>query len=166
MPFSLAGGVLVLVGAVLMYTQVGIDTNPSPIYGFSVLIGFGAGLYTQGPISVVQSLFPTDRIADATAFIGFGQVLGIAIMLAVANAIFLNIATGDIEQLLPGSPPAEIQSAIQGVSSDLLDSQDEQVLRQINQVVVNSINKAYILIIIAAALTILLAPFTKRHNHD
>jgi hypothetical protein len=161
-PFALCGGVMVLIGSALMYTLVRADTNASYIYGFSVLIGFGAGLYTQGPISVVQSLFPADRVADATAFIGFGQVLGIAIMLAVANAIFLNKATGGIQELLPGSPLAAVQSAIQGVQSDLISNASESTRSGIDTVVVDAINNAYILVMVAAALTIVLTLFTKR----
>jgi hypothetical protein len=161
-PFALFGGVMVLIGGALMYTFVRADTNASYLYGFSVLIGFGAGLYTQGPISVVQSLFPADRVADATAFIGFGQVLGIAIMLAVANAIFLNEATDGIQQLLPGSPLNEVQSAIQGVQSDLINDAGDMTRAGIDAVVVDAINNAYILVMVAAALTVILTLFMKR----
>jgi hypothetical protein len=161
-PFALCGGVMVLIGGALMFTLVRAETNASYVYGFSVLIGFGAGLYTQGPISVIQSLFLAERVADATAFIGFGQVLGIAIMLAVANAIFLNKATDGIQQVLPGAPLMALQSAIQGVQSDLISNVDDSIKAAIDAIVVDAINNAYILVMVAAALTIILTLFMKR----
>jgi hypothetical protein len=111
----------------------------------------------------VQSLFPASRISDATAFIGFGQVLGIAIMLAVANAIFLNKATDGIQSLLPEASLSEVQSAIQGVPSSIVDNASATVRASIDAVVVDAINNAYILIMVAGALTIVLAPCMRRH---
>ena len=163
-PFALVGGLLVTAGGALMYARVGIDTNASPIYGYSVLLGFGAGLYTQGPISVVQSLFPAERVADATAFVGFGQVVGIIIMLAVANAIFLNKATIAIESLLPDTPLLEVQAAISGARSDLFRSISGDLRNAVLQAIVDSMNNVYILVVVAGALTVVLCPFLKRQK--
>ena len=151
-----------IIGSTLMYAVVEVDTSASPIYGFSVLIALGCGLFTQGPISVVQSLFPADRVADATAFVGFGQVAGIAIMLAVANAIFLNQATNGIEKLLPDTPLREVQGAIQGVGSELFRNISPDLRSAILQTVVDSMNKVYILVIVAGAVTVVLCPFLRR----
>ena len=52
-PFALAGGILVLIGGALMYARIEVDTKAAPIYVNSIILGFGAGLFTQGPISVV-----------------------------------------------------------------------------------------------------------------
>lgn len=147
-----------------MYTLVGIDTKAAPIYGYSILMAFGVGLFTQGPISVVQSLFPADRIADATAFIGFGQVLGIAIMLAVANALFLNKATNSIELLLPDTPLDEVQAAISGAGSELFENLSGDLKKDVLQAIVDSVNSAYILVFVAGAVSIVLCPFIKRPN--
>jgi hypothetical protein len=161
-PLAFLGGILVIIGSTLMYTMVEVDTNASPIYGYSVLIALGCGLFTQGPISVVQSLFPAERIADATAFVGFGQVAGIAIMLAVANAIFLNQATNGIQALLPDIPLSEVQGAIQGVGSELFRNINASQRASILQSVVGSMNTVYILIIVAGAVTAVLCPLLKR----
>ncbi|PVH99814.1 putative MFS drug efflux transporter [Periconia macrospinosa] len=164
LPFVLCGSVLVIVGGSLMYTNVEVHTSAAPIYGYSVLMAFGVGLFTQGPISVVQSLFPADRVADATAFIGFGQVVGIAIMLAVANAIFLNKATIGIQHLLPDTPLAEVQAAIQGVGSELFRNLNSVLREAVLQAVVDSMNTAYILVIVAGAVSLVLCPFFKRQK--
>jgi hypothetical protein len=162
MPLALIGGILVVIGGGLMYTQIGVDTSAGPIYGYSVLLALGAGLFTQGPISVVQSLFPADRVADATAFVGFGQVTGIAIMLAVANAVFLNKATNSIEQLLPDTPLGEVQAAISGVGSELFKNLSGELKRGVLEAIVESLNTVYILVIVAGAVTVVLCPFLRR----
>jgi len=161
-PFALVGGILVVIGGALMYARVEVDSNAASIYGYSVLLAFGAGLFTQGPISVVQSLFPADRVADATAFVGFGQVVGIAIMLAVANAIFLNKAINAIEHLLPDTPLGEVQAAISGVQSDLFKNLSGDLRSAVLQAIFDSMNNVYILVIVAGAVTVVLCPFLKR----
>ena len=163
-PFALVGGILVVIGGALMYTQVSVDTKTAPVYGYSVLLGFGAGLFTQGPISVVQSLFPADRVADATAFVGFGQVVGIAIMLAVSNAVFLNKATDSIDRLLPDTPLSEVQAAISGVGSDLVGNLSGDLRSAVLRAIVNSMNDVYILVMVAGAVTVVLCPFLKRQK--
>lgn len=161
LPFALVGGILTVIGSALMYSIVEVDTKAAPIYGFSILIAFGCGLYTQGPISVVQSLFPAERIADATAFVGFGQVMGVAIMLAIANAVFLNQATIGIEKLIPDTPLPQVQAAIQGVGSELFKNTSDDIRAAILEVVVKSMNKVYILVIVAGAVTAISSPLLR-----
>ncbi|KAH8719434.1 putative MFS drug efflux transporter [Phaeosphaeriaceae sp. PMI808] len=161
MPFALVGGILTAIGSALMYALVEVHTTASHIYGFSVIIAFGCGLYTQGPISVVQSLFPAERVADATAFVGFGQVMGVAIMLAIANAVFLNQVTIRVEQLIPDTSLPQVQAAIQGVGSELFKSSSENIRAAILQVIVDSLNKTYLLVVVAGAVTAILSLLLK-----
>jgi hypothetical protein len=162
LPLVLTGSVFLVLGSTLMYTLVGVDTKAAPIYGYSILMALGVGLFTQGPISVVQSLFPAHRISDATAFIGFAQVLGIAIMLAVANALFLNKATDGIQNLLPNTPLSEVQAAVSGAGSELFQSLTGSLRNDVLQAIVDSINSVYILLLVAGAVPIVLCPFLKR----
>lgn len=162
MPWALGGGILVVIGAAFIYALVQVDTNAAPIYGYSILLAFGAGLFTQGPISVVQAKFQANRVTDATAFIGFGQIAGIAIMLSVANAVFLNTAINGIMRLLPDTPVPQVQAAITGVGSELFRNLSDTLRRGVLEVIVDSINDAYILIMVAGALTVVLSVFMKR----
>ncbi|PQE21781.1 hypothetical protein CJF30_00011014 [Rutstroemia sp. NJR-2017a BBW] len=163
-PLVLFGSILVVIGSSLMYALVEVDTKAAAIYGYSILMALGVGLFTQGPISVVQSLFPADRVADATAFIGFGQVAGIAIMLAVANAIFLNLATDKIKILLPNTPLKEVQAAISGTGSKLFNTLSGDLKKAVLGAVVESINTVYILVIVAGAVCIVLCPILRRRK--
>ncbi|KAM3083610.1 hypothetical protein ACMFMG_004255 [Clarireedia jacksonii] len=164
MPLALTGSTLVVIGSSFMCALVEVDTKAAAIYGYSILMALGVGLFTQGPISVVQALFPADRVADATAFIGFGQVAGIAIMLAVANAIFLNTAMKKIEVLLPDTPLKDVQAAISGTGSKLFNTMSGDLKNAVLQAIVDSINTVYILVIVAGALAFVLCPFLKRQK--
>lgn len=161
-PWAFSGGLLVVIGAALMYGLVGVDTSAAPIYGFTVILAFGAGLFTQGPISVVQGMVPPDRIADATAFVGFGQIGGSAIMLSIAYSVFINTATNDISALLPTAPISEVQAAIAGVGSQFFDSLDPTTRNEVLEIIVNSINDSYILVMVAGALTVVTSVFMER----
>lgn len=153
-----------VIGAAFMYALIQINTNAAPIYGYNILLAFGAGLFTQRPISVVQAKLPANRVADATAFIGFGQIVGIAIILSVASAVFLNTATNGIMRLLPlpDTPVPQVQAAITGVGSELFRNLSDTLRRGVLEVIVDSINDAYILIMVAGALTVVLSVFMKR----
>nr|POE61028.1 efflux pump patc [Quercus suber] len=107
-------------------------------------------------------MVPPNRIADATAFVGFGQIGGSAIMLSIANAVFLNTATNGINSLLPDTPMSQVQAAIAAAGSQLFDSLSDALRRSVLEIIVNSINDAYILIIVAGALTAVTSVFIER----
>ena len=155
---------MVVINAALMYTQFKIDTSSAPIDGYSVLLGFCTGLSTQGPISVVHSLFLANRVADATAFVGFGKFVGIAIMLAVSNSIFLNKATISIRHLLQGTPLSEVQAAIWGVGSNRFRKSSGDLRGAVLQAIVDSLNTVHILFMVAGAVAVVLCPFLKRQK--
>lgn len=47
--------------------RIGVETNTSAIYGYEVLIGIGAGAYTQANFAVVQAnIEPKDAGAGIT----------------------------------------------------------------------------------------------------
>ncbi|KAJ8058262.1 hypothetical protein OCU04_012457 [Sclerotinia nivalis] len=47
LPLVLTGSMLVVIGGSLMYALVGVDTKAASIYGYSILIALGVGLFTQ-----------------------------------------------------------------------------------------------------------------------
>ena len=50
------------------------------------------------------------------------QQCGIVLRLSVAGAVFVNLALGKLDDVVPNITSAELQSAILGVSSILLDT--------------------------------------------
>lgn len=111
MPWYTAGGLLVLTGGALMYT-VDQHTSIARVYGYSVIIGFGNGLFAQASFSVAQAIVEPELIASAVGFITCAQVSGVTIALAIANSVFLNKSQTSIQAILPDTPLSEIQVGV------------------------------------------------------
>src|SRR5271168_2841260 len=73
MPWYTLGGLLVLTGGALMYT-VDQGTSVARVYGYSIILGFGNGLFVQASFSVAQAIVELDLIASAVGFITCAQV--------------------------------------------------------------------------------------------
>lgn len=161
MPWCLAGGILVVIGAALMYT-VELSTFVSHIYGYTVLIGFGVGVFSQTSFSVAQALVEPDMILAAVGFISCAQITGITLSLAIANAV-LNKSEEGIKAILPNIPTAEIEQTIAGARSTLLEGLSPAVNKRVLEVIVDAQNNAYILVMTAGALVALLS-LTMKHE--
>ena len=163
MPWYTFSGILVVIGSALMFT-VDDTTTAAKIYGYSILIGTGAGASVQMGFSLAQAKVPPPEIPLAIGFITNGQVTGVVVSLAIANSIFLNQSANKIAELLPGTPTAEIQSAIAGVGSNFFQTLSDSQKTAVIQIIVGSISKVYILSITAGALSIILSLFLKREK--
>ncbi|KAI0006814.1 major facilitator superfamily-domain-containing protein [Xylariaceae sp. FL0662B] len=163
MPWFLGGSILAVIGSALMYTT-NYDTEIARIYGYTVILGFGVGSYSQLSFSIGQAKVGLDRVADVTAFIGFGQMSGIALALSIANSVFLNRATIGIAAIVPDAPIGEIQTAIQGAGNSFFESLTSVQRTGVLDAIVDSMNDAYILVMAGAALSVILSLFQKRER--
>lgn len=164
MPWFLVGGILALIGSALMYADVDQDTSPSKIYGYTVLLGVGGGMYAQAGFSIAQVKVKPEEIPLAIGFMSMGQIGGATIALAIANSVFLNRATNGIAALLPTVPRGEIQGAVAGAGSTFFQSLDPSIKRAVLTVVTEAIDRIYILAITGAALSIVLSLFMSRER--
>ena len=146
-----------------MYT-IDVTTTTGAVYGYTILVGFGVGLFVQASFSVAQAVVAPEQIASAVGFITCAQVSGITIALAIANSVFLNGAQKSIEAILPGTPIKDIQAAIGGVGSTFVDGLSKQVKGEVIGAIVDSMSKTYILIITAGALVLVLSAGLKRER--
>lgn len=163
MPWYTAGGLLSLTGGALLYT-VDINTSIARVYGYSVVLGFGCGLFTQTSFSVAQAIVAPELIASAVGFITCAQVSGVTIALAIANSVFLNKSQDSISAILPNVPTAEIQQAISGAGSDFVKSLSADVRAEVLEAIVDAMSKTYILVITAGALAAVLSLAMKRER--
>lgn len=163
MPWYLAGGILIVIGGALMFT-VDALTSVSSIYGYTVLIGFGVGLFSQASFSVAQAVVKPEMIPASIGFISTGQIFGITLALAIANAVFLNRSQEGIQALLPNMPTSEIQQIIAGARSELFQNLSPAVREQVLGVIVNSSSMTYALVIAAGALVTVLSLLLKREK--
>ncbi|ETS84281.1 hypothetical protein PFICI_02306 [Pestalotiopsis fici W106-1] len=155
-PWILAGGLLAMTGSALMYT-VKADTSESRIYGYTVILGSGVGMWLQVPFSVAQAFVAPADIPAAVGLVMLGQFVGITISLAIANTVFLNGAEQSIAALLPGVSPETIKDAMEGATSGFLATLDDNLRAQVLDAIVAAMAKAYILVITAGSLTAVLS---------
>ena len=163
MPWYTGGGILVIIGGALLYT-IDASTSLSRIYGYSVLVGFGDGLYAQASFSVAQAIVGPEMVASAVGFITCAQVVGVTIALAIANSVFLNKSQQNILAILPGTPLGEIQAAISGVGSQFVESLNAVEQEKVVVAIVDAMKNTFILVIVAGALVVVLSAFMKREK--
>ncbi|KAI5926646.1 MFS general substrate transporter [Camillea tinctor] len=106
-PWYIVGSSLSLIGCALMCTVNEETPNPN-IYGYTILIGAGAGCYIVAGVAIIQAMVPAEETSDAIGAMAISQTLGMAIFLAASGTLYQNIAvqelTGISDILLP--PPA------------------------------------------------------------
>ncbi|KAK2609861.1 hypothetical protein N8I77_003338 [Diaporthe amygdali] len=160
-PWFTIGGLLAMTGAALMYT-VRADTSLSRIYGFTVILGCGVGMWLQASLSVAQAVVSPENVPAAVGLVMLGQFVGICMTLAIANTVFLNDARRAIQFILPDVPSETIGSAIQGSTSGFLDTLEPNVKSRVLDAIIVAMGKVYILVIVAGGLTAVLSLFMKR----
>ncbi|KAF2014395.1 MFS general substrate transporter, partial [Aaosphaeria arxii CBS 175.79] len=163
MPWYLVGGLIATIGSALMYT-VKLETSPAKIYGYSIILAFGTGLFSQASFPVAQAKVKPSQIAPATAFIGCGQLVGIVLALTISNTIFINQATIKITNILPDVPKGLIQLAITGASGDFFKTLEEVAREAVLRAIVSAISYAYVMTLSGAILAVLMSVFMKREK--
>ena len=163
MPWYTAGGILVIIGGALLYT-VDQETSVAKVYGYSILVGFGDGLFAQASFSVAQAIVDPSMAASAIGFITCAQVTGVTIALAIANSIFLNKSTESIGEILPSLSKDQIQNAIAGAGSAFVETLPKDIQERILTAIVSSMSKTYVLVIVAGAVALLLSLGMKRER--
>jgi hypothetical protein len=163
MPWYTVGGLLVLTGGALMYT-VDDMTSVARVYGYTILIGFGDGLFAQASFSVAQAIVDPKMVASAVGFITCAQISGVTIALAITNSVFLNTSQTSIQAILPNVPTEEIQQAISGAGSQFFQDLSGPVKEQVLAAIVSAMSNAYILVITAGALVAVLSLVMKRQK--
>lgn len=163
MPWYLFGGLLCVAGGALMYT-VQQDTSQGRVYGYTVVIGAGVGMWIQASFSVAQAIVDPENVPAAIGFITLAQFLGNTTALAIANAVFLNGAEARVQLLLPDLPVSEIQAAISGVTSGFAQNLSADVRAQVVDAIVASIGETYVLVMTSGALVAVLSLAMKRER--
>lgn len=163
MPWYLVGGVLFIIGSALMFT-VDLDSSAAKVYGYTIIIGLGVGFFCQASFAVAQGSVQAADIPSAVGFITCGQITGVTISIAIANSVFLNEAERGIAALLPSVPLDQIQAAIAGVGSQLVQTLPQEVRVLVLRAIVAAISKTYIVCITGGSVAVVLSIFLKRER--
>ena len=125
------------------------------VYGYTAIIGVGAGCFVQSSFAVAQAKVPRSRASDAGGFIALAQNLGIVLALAISGSVFQNLAIDDLREALPGVPTEALRGAVSGASSGFFAQLPSAGRAQVLGIIVAAISKTYILVITAGAMTLL-----------
>ncbi|KAF7182714.1 hypothetical protein CNMCM7691_002375 [Aspergillus felis] len=119
-PWYLIGSILALIPAIMFSTIVNTPTRPSILYGLEVVLGLGAGSYTQAAFGVIQAVTTPSEAADGLALMLLAQLTGMTLGLSTTGAVFVNVAQNGLFKLLPNLPRDQVSQIVSGTSSGLL----------------------------------------------
>ncbi|KAH7400979.1 putative HC-toxin efflux carrier [Phaeosphaeria sp. MPI-PUGE-AT-0046c] len=163
-PWFLVGGCIVIVAASLMAFTIDQYTSASHVYGFTVLIGVGTGMFAQAGFAIAQAVVPVDKVAPAIGIIGLAQFFGTTLFLALTNTILLNQSQSKIQTILPHLSVDEIHQAILGTRSDIVKSLDPELQSRVLGAIVDAISNTYILVLVGGAIAATLSLAMRREK--
>ncbi|KAK2776213.1 hypothetical protein FQN53_002847 [Emmonsiellopsis sp. PD_33] len=163
MPWYLGGGILVTVGSALMCT-VKESTPVSAIYGYTILIGFGAGSFSQACYPVSQQLVQPGELTNVIGLISISQFLGIILFLAIMGTTYQNLVIQKVQKILPNASEAQIREFIGGASTKLSDPLSKVDYAAIIDAIIDSMRAVWIILLVAGAICTILAVFLGREK--
>lgn len=158
----LFSGLCLTAGGAAMYT-VKDDTPLAKIYGYTILLGVGS-MTSQAGYAVGNRIVGAARAAELIQFLNISQGSSQLIGLAIASAVFQTQAFGGLKSVLGslGYNDQEIQAAMAGARSDVLERVSPEVRKQCLAIIVHSISKCWVLVIAAGALYTVCSLFLTR----
>ncbi|OOF92459.1 hypothetical protein ASPCADRAFT_399305 [Aspergillus carbonarius ITEM 5010] len=165
-PWYLGGSIIALIPAILMTTIVKAHTSAGVIYGLEVVLGLGAGAYTQASFAVIQAVVPPAEASNGLTLMLLAQLSGMTLGLSISGATFVNEAQTQLYALLPNIPRADVGQIVSGTSSQVLASLSDTVREQALNIIVSAWHNTFICVYIGAAVSLVCAVFMahKRAN--
>jgi MFS family permease len=156
MPWYVFGGIF----------TIDSDTTPSRVYGYSVIMGMGAGLAQQSAYSIAAAKVAPHEIPAAIGFINIAQIGAVVIALTISGAVFQNVAFHKLEEALAGKgfSVQEVRGAIAGTQSAVFRSGTPEVREAAVKAIIEAMDKVYALVIAAGALMLVSSLFMKRER--
>ncbi|EED21064.1 efflux pump antibiotic resistance protein, putative [Talaromyces stipitatus ATCC 10500] len=150
------GSVLVLIGSALLYT-VDEHTSNAKIYGYSIIVGTGAGSFLQLPFAAASFSVAPNWIPVAIGLISFAQLAAPSVTLSIANTVFVNKATLHLMAYLPEYSEDQITRMISGVGSQYLDQMSTGQREGVFSIITHAMGKSYTLVITCGATSLILS---------
>lgn len=107
-PFMIFASVCMPVAAGLM-TTFDLHSSLAKIILYSGFVGFSGGIGFQGPQAAMQTTLNTADVNLGIGVILFGQSMGPAVCIAIAQVIFTNELSSSLVNVIPGVSPAYIE---------------------------------------------------------
>ncbi|RYP61547.1 hypothetical protein DL769_007647 [Monosporascus sp. CRB-8-3] len=166
MPFYLFSGVLNTLSGALYYVYLKPSTSTATLYGFSIIIAVGTGTTLQLGYAVAALKVKAADVVNAISLQNVSQVGSTAICLVIAGQVFQSVAFSNLTPVLAGHgyTAQDIRNAIAGAQSELLRELTDDLREAALLAITSAIQKAYILVIAAGGLEILVAAAMKRER--
>ena len=150
-PFFIIGSGLGVISSAFLFRTTA-DTTDAMIYLLTALMGLGSGIYAQVGYSIAQFKVPKEQVGQAIAFLSTGQLFGAVFTLTICGTVMLNTAISGLTTLLPDVSLDVIESMIAGTAGETFQSLSPEVRTAALNVIVDAINKVYIVTLAAAAV--------------
>lgn len=162
MVWYLLSGIFMTIGGATMYTTRQ-DTAPANIYGYGILLGLGMAT-TQAGYAVAPLLVKAERVPEVLQFLNISQGQSQLIGLTIASSLFQSITYSRLQKVLVGTGYSddEIQAAIAGARSRVLETATPELRSRCIDVIVHSIDNVWVLVITAGTLWIVCSCFLTR----
>ncbi|EHK49415.1 uncharacterized protein TrAtP1_010634 [Trichoderma atroviride] len=159
-------GVLLTISGSLLYVYLTPTTKPATIYGLSIIEGIGAGISAQVGFSIATLESGSKDAAHALTLQNLGQLGAGVIALVVAGQVYQTTAIkGLTEALAPaGYTAAQIEDAAAGAQSVVFQDLTGDLREMAIIAVTNAIQRVFILLIVAGAVSLIAALGMKRHK--
>ena len=156
----ITGSGLALVMSIFLY-KTDIDTSHDKIYGYLILGGIGTGLYAMNAGPVMSAIVAKENVADASTVFGCVDTICGAFSVGVANSIFVNRATDNIQRVLPDTPRAIVQEGIAGVGASLTKDLPPLIGIAVLHATLDAIQDVWIQLVATAAFSFVLSLFLR-----
>ncbi|KAF2754565.1 permease of the major facilitator superfamily [Pseudovirgaria hyperparasitica] len=132
-PFMIFASILMPIAAGLI-TTYDLNTSFAKFIIYPGLLGFSGGIGFQGPQAAVQVMLSAADINLGIGIILFGQSIGPAVFIAIAQVIFSNELTRRLQDVVPGLTPAYIaQTGLNGIMDGVAPERLVEVLEGVSK---------------------------------
>lgn len=163
---SLIAGVLITLSGALLTVYLRLQTRTPTIYGLSVLLAAGSGFAMLTGYSIASLSTRPENAGAALSLQNVSQLGGQVIALAIAGQVFQSSAVKNLRTALVGQgfSDEDIQSAVSGAQSALLDRLDGTLRAKAVSAIVKAMQDAFVLVPVAGGVMLLAALCMKREK--
>jgi hypothetical protein len=162
-PFFIFGSALGLIGSALLHVSTS-TTAAASIYGYTALVGLGAGMYSQAGFAVVQAKVSKTHVGQAIGFLTTGQLLGAVASLTISGTVLIDNASAGLHVLFPDVSMEVIKNAVAGTAGGFFDTLSDVDRAAALDIIVGAIDKVWILTITAGAVGFVAAVLLKHER--
>ncbi|KAI1261839.1 MFS general substrate transporter [Xylariaceae sp. FL1019] len=155
----IGSGILMIIGGSLMVVYLVPDAATSTLYGFTVIIAFGAGLSMLKVYSIAALTTAPANVGGALSMHNVSEVGGEVISLAISGQIYHSIAVRGLLSALDGQgfTQFDIISALAGARSSFFAELDAPLRTAAESAISKALQSAFILVPVSGGVMLVAA---------